>query len=345
MLQRFLLCFLVWVTASIAFPQQLQNRPTAMPPVDRAKLPANLRNLPLGRMSSGALMLLNRDNNIVLPPRSLTTPNGTVTEEALTGPVVLDLRMGPNIRLCNDSSELPSNLRAQAWPHIARATTNEDFLVGVFQEGRFASGGGAVDCGYSVSHDGGLTWTRALIPNLTQASGGPYFRATDPVAAFDLNNNVYLETLVATDPQFISGAVVLSKSTNGGATFASPVVAYRPGSISFFPDKEWMAVNTFPGTATAGRLLVTFSLFSNINSDGAPIRRVYSDNGGATWSSASAISTETTLQGSQPLYLPNGNCVVVYWNFGTSQQPGERLEAVISTDGGQSFGSPHVITF
>ena len=37
--------------------------------------------------------------------------------------------------------------------------------------------------------------------------------------------------------------------------------------------------------------------------------------------------------------------MVVYWNFGTNQQPGERLEAVISTDGGQSFGSPNIITF
>ena len=40
-----------------------------MPPADRAKLPPNLRNLPLHRLSSGALMLLNRDNNLVLPPR------------------------------------------------------------------------------------------------------------------------------------------------------------------------------------------------------------------------------------------------------------------------------------
>ena len=44
------------------------------------------------------------------------------------------------------------------------------------------------------------------------------------------------------------------------------------------------------------------------------------------------------------MYLPNGNCVVVYWNFGTPQQPGERLEAVISTDGGNTFGSPNLIT-
>ena len=326
---------------SIAVAQQSQS--LIMPPVDRAKLPPNLRNLPLHRLSSGGLMLLNRDN-LVLPPRSITTAKGgTTAEEAASAPVALDLRIGPNIRLGNDPSPLPSNMRAQAEPHIARATSNEDFLVGVFQEGRFANGGGAVDCGYSVSHDGGLIWTRALIPQLTMTSGGPYFRATDPVVAINLINNVYLETLVATDPQFINGAIVLSKSTDAGATFAAPVVAYRPGSNSVFPDKEWMAINTFPGTATGSRLLVTFSLFSNINSNGAPIMRVYSDDRGATWSSPAAISTETTLQGSQPLYLPNGNCVVVYWNFGSSQQS-ERLEAVISTNGGQSFGSPIFIT-
>jgi hypothetical protein len=342
-LKESLVVLLLLLVGSIAVAQQTQ--PMVMPRGDRAKLPPNLRNLPLHRLSSGALMLLNRDNNLVLPPRSITTAKGaSTTEAAASAPVALDLRIGPNIRLGNDPPALPSNMRAQAEPHIARATTNEDFLVGVFQEGRFGTGGGAVDCGYSVSHNGGLTWTRALIPHLTMTSGGPYFRATDPVVAFDLNNNVYLETLAATDSQFINGAVVLSKSTDGGATFAAPVVAYRPANNSVFPDKEWMAINTFAGTPTAGRLLVTFTLFSNINSDGAPIRRVYSDNGGATWSSSEAISSETTLQGSQPLYLSNGNCVVVYWNFGTAQQPGDRLEAVISTDGGTTFGFPNVIT-
>lgn len=327
--------------APLAFAQTIQT--PVRPPVDRAKLPPNLRNIPLERMSSGALMLLDRENNLVLPPRTETTAKGaTVTEEAVTGPVALDLRIGPDIRLGNDPSALPSNMRAQAEPHIARAINNEDFLAGVFQEGRFASGGGAVDCGYSISRNGGLTWTRALIPNLTTASGGPYFRATDPVAAFDLNNNVYLETLVATDAQFATGAVVLSKSTDGGATFGSPVVAYRSSSTSVFPDKEWMAINTFGSTPTAGRLLVTFSLFSNASASGAPIMRTYSTDAGLTWSAAAAISSETSLQGSQPLFLPNGNCVIVYWNFGNGF---ERLEAVNSTDGGTTFGAPHTITF
>ena len=327
---------------SLVFAQTGQS--PVKPPVDRAKLPPNLRNLPLERMSSGALMLLNRDNNLVLPPRiEMTAKGATVTQEAVSGPVALDLRIGPNIRLGNDPPALPPNMRAQAEPHIARAITNEDFLAGTFQEGRFTTGG-AVDCGYSVSHDGGLTWTRALIPGLTPTSGGPYSRATDPVVAFDLNNNVYLETLVATSPDFSTGAVVLSKSTDGGVTFASPRVAYQPGTNTVFPDKEWMAINTFGNTATAGRILVTFSLFSNVNATGAPILRTYSTDTGLTWSPPAAISNETNLQGSQPLFLPNGNCVVVYWNFGTG--PGsERLEAVNSTDGGVTFGSPHIITF
>ena len=325
---------------SIAFAQTGQ-RP-AMPPVDRAKLPPNLRNLPLERMSSGALMLLNRDNNLVLPPHlEMTAQGATISPKAVSGPVALDLRIGPNIRPGNDPSGLPANMRAQAEPHIARSITNEDFLAGTFQEGRFATGGGAVDCGYSISHDGGLSWTRALIPNLTTTSGGPYPRATDPVVAFDLNNNVYLETLVATSPDFSTAAIVLSKSTDGGVTFGSPQVAYQPATNTVFPDKEWMAINTFGNTTTAGRILVTFTLFSNASATGAPILRTYSTDTGLTWSPAAAISSETDLQGSQPLWLPNGNCVVVYWNF----QGSERLEAVSSTDGGVTFGPPHTITF
>jgi hypothetical protein len=253
--------------------------------------------------------------------------------------------VGANIRLGNDPPALPPNMRAQAEPHIARSVANADSLVATFQEGRFTTSG-AVDCGYSISHDGGLTWTRALIPNLTTASGGPYPRATDPVAGINLNGNICLCTLVATDPNFVNGAVVVSRSSDGGATFGLPTIAYQPPNNSVFPDKDWMAINTFPGTASAGRIVVTFTLFSNVNSEGAPIYRAYSTNGGATWSSiANVNAADANLQGSQPVFLPNGNLVIVYWNFGSSGSPGERLEAVISSDGGVTFGPPKRIAF
>src|SRR5207249_8700911 len=216
----------------------------------------------------------------------------------------------------DDPPVLPPNMRAQAEPHIARSIVDADSLVATFQEGRFTTGG-AVDCGYSISHDGGLTWTRALIPNLTTASGGPYPRATDPVAGINLSGNMYLNTLVATDPNFDNGAVVVSRSTDGGATFGSPTVVYQPPNNNVFPDKNWMAINTFPGTAGAGRIVVTFTLFSNINNAGGPIYRAYSTSGGVTWSSIANVNgSDANLQGSQPVFLPSGNLVIVYWNFG-----------------------------
>jgi hypothetical protein len=116
-LKEFFLAQLFLVVASIGIAQQSQP---VMSTVDRAKLPPNLRNLPLHRLSSGALMLLNRDNNLVLPPRTITTAKGeTTAEEAASAPVALDLRIGPNIRLGNDPPALPFNMRAQARTRIS----------------------------------------------------------------------------------------------------------------------------------------------------------------------------------------------------------------------------------
>ena len=283
-------------------------------------------------------MLLDRNGDLVQPPSPQLAPQAAATA------VALDPRVEPNLRLGNDPAELPQGKKAQAEPHIARATANPNFLVATFQEGRFTTAG-AVDCGYSVSLDGGNNWTRALIPNLTRTSGGPYFRATDPVAGIDLNGNIYLNTEGATDNNFINGVILVSRSSDGGQTFATPSVVFAPPSDSVFPDKPWMAINTYAGTTSVGRILVAFTLFSNLNQDGGSIRRAYSDTAGATWSSATSInSSANNAQGSQPLFLPNGNAVIVYWNFGTAVQPGQRLEASISTDGGVGFGNPKLIT-
>ena len=97
-----------------------------------------------------------------------------------------------------------------------------------------------------------------------------------------------------------------------------------------------MAVNTFSGTATAGRILATFTLFSNNNNDGGAIEFSLSDNGGTTWSPVSIVHTGVTnAQGSQPVFLPNGNAAVIYWDFGAP----ESLRVVTSTNGGSSFGA------
>jgi hypothetical protein len=310
---------------------------------DRSRLPPALRQVRLEHLSSGALMLLNHDGDLVRPPAAWLARAADAAAIAALSEVALDPRVGSNLRLGDDPSTLPPNLRAQAEPHIARSQASSNFLVATFQEGRFTTSG-AVDCGYSVTTDGGLSWSRALIPNLTVTSGGRYSRATDPVAGIDLNGSVYLNTLGAIDQGFTRAAILVSRSTDGGATFGAPATVYRPRKTTVFPDKPWMAINTFANTNTAGRILVTFTLFSNLNRDGGSIRRAFSDNGGISWSNAGRVNLSVkNAQGSQPVYLPNGNAVVVYWNFGTRKHPGERLEALISEDGGTTFGSPRLI--
>ncbi|HEV8422177.1 MAG TPA: hypothetical protein VGQ40_02440, partial [Chthoniobacterales bacterium] len=216
-------------------------------------------------------------------------------------------------------------------------------------EGRFTDGG-AVDCGYSVTHDGGLTWTRALIPGLTTKTGGPYFRASDPVAGIDLSERIFLCTEGATNNAFSTGAVVVSRSLDDGATFSAPAVVFQPTDNSDFPDKPWMAVNTFGNTAHVGRIVVTWTLFGT--TDASPIYRAYSDDHGVSWSAAAPIhDIDTQAQGSQPIFLPDGRVAAVYWNFADSGFGGddalaapEEIDVALSNDGGVSFGAPIRIT-
>ncbi len=310
---------------------------------DRSQWPAALQHVPLSRLSSGALALLNHDGDLVQPS------SAAARSAAAPVPVALDLRIAPDLRLGADPNGLPPGMRAQAEPHIARSPVDPDFLVATFQEGRFTDGG-AVDCGYSISHDGGLGWTRALIPGLTTVAGGPYHRATDPVAAIDLGGRVFLNTDTSLDDFFGLAAVVVSRSTDGGATFEAPAVVFQPADGSVFPDKNWMAVNTFAGTPHVGRVLVTWTLFGNTSA--SPIYRSYSDDHGLTWSAAAPIhATSTSAQGSQPMFLPDGRVAIVYWNFagsgftgGDAPTSSEEIDLVLSSNGGATFGPPTRVT-
>ncbi|CAN5789304.1 hypothetical protein BH20VER1_BH20VER1_21360 [soil metagenome] len=343
-----------WLAAPLTSAQPEANQ---RPGFERDRLPPALQDVPLERLSSGALFRLDRAGDLVEPHAEWearveqTAARSATAAQPENIAVALDLRVGPNIRLGDDPPALPITRRAQAEPHIARAPGDPDFLLATFQEGRFGNGG-AVNCGYSVSRDGGLTWTRALIPGLGGNTGGPYERATDPVAGIDAAGNAYLNTLgliTRTTSQGVGafeGSVLVSRSTDGGATFGPPVLAYRTPNVDTFADKNWMAINTFPGTASFGRILLTFTIFSNVGGVTHPIRRVYSDDQGATWSSVAPVhSTNRQVQGSQPVFLPDGRAVIIYWNFNNSNSfADDFLELVESFDGGQTFTAPQFIT-
>ena len=249
----------------------------------------------------------------------------------------LDPRVGTNAFLGLDPVVLPANLRAQAEPHVARSPLNPDLLLATFQEGRFTNGG-ALSCGYSRSTNGGLTWTRSLIPGITRLAGGNFDRATDPVAGFDGRGNAYLCTLGLNGENADFGVVLLSRSTDGGSTFESPREVFRPGTADIFPDKNWFAVNPANSGPFAQRLAVTFTRFEGSLS---PITVTTTDDQGQTWSvPAFATPPASACQGSQPLWLPDGTLVIVYWNFGDLRRDDDdAIECVRSLDGGKTFGA------
>src|SRR4030095_15235557 len=180
------------------------------------------------------------------------------------------------------------------------------------------------------------------IPNLTTVTGGPYPRATDPVAGIDLSGRIFLNTEAATNSDFTEGIILVSRSVDGGATFGAPSIVFQPESSSDFPDKPWMAVNTFAGTSTVGRILVTWTLFGT--TDASPILRSYSDDHGVTWSPGVVIhSASTSAQGSQPVFLPDGRLAIIYWNFAGTNGV-EEIDMVLSNDGGVMFGAPTLVT-
>ncbi len=256
--------------------------------------------------------------------------------------------IGPGIRLGDDPGLLPENRRAQAEPHIIRSPIDANVLVATFQEGRFPDGG-AVDCGYSISRDGGLTWTRELIPHITKpVDGGPFERASDPVAAVDLRGAVYLNTLGVTGNPPRLSSILVSKSVDSGSVFSAPVhVAASLGSANFL-DKNWMAINTFAGSPTANRIALAFTYPTSTNLpvgfSTQPIVTTFSDDGGTSWSELNFLKALVCI-GGMPVFLPNGSMAVFYWSYlnETSTASENRIEMAFSPDSGVSYQAARLV--
>jgi hypothetical protein len=219
-------------------------------------------------------------------------------------------------------------------PDIAVSPFNTKIEVAVAHDCRFASGG-AVDIFYAWTHDGGAHWNQSRLPGLTRAVGGTYDRASDPVVAFGADGSVYVSSLV-----FDTGCptgVAVSRSTDGGATFANPVYAQQSTTCGVSDDKNWLVTDTQPNSPFFGRIYQFWTEFLANGTSPQVVR--WSDNKGKTWSGTHVLNPKDFSQNSQPFVQPNGAITDTYLFSGHALGNGTRQGFILPAGTGAAAGS------
>jgi hypothetical protein len=138
-------------------------------------------------------------------------------------------------------------VNSEVEPHVMVDPSNPDIIIGTWQQDRWNNGGSEGNV-TATSLNGGATWTlNALTKSSnctggTAANGGNFERASDPWVAISPNGNAYLMSLVTNTVQggFDTNPddMIVSRSTNHGATWEDPISLNRDESQNSFNDKN-----------------------------------------------------------------------------------------------------------
>src|SRR5262245_7832412 len=154
---------------------------------------------------------------------------------------------GANVPLTRVSADPYVNQSSQHATEVEPDTfASGSTVVATFQVGRFFNGG-ASDIGFARSSDGGATWDRSsFLPDLTfsagpfaDPNGSPFERVSDPSVAFDARHNTWMISSIPLFPSLDVPTVFVSRSTDGGATFAAPAQIPPPAVKKVNLDKNW----------------------------------------------------------------------------------------------------------
>ena len=138
-------------------------------------------------------------------------------------------------------------VHSEVEPHAMVDPLNPDIIIGAWQQDRWNNGGAEGNV-TATSLDGGATWSVNSLTKTsnctggTPANGGNWERASDPWVAISPDGTAYLMSLVTdtapggfdTNPD----DMIVSRSTDHGATWEDPISLNRDESQNSFNDKN-----------------------------------------------------------------------------------------------------------
>jgi BNR repeat-like domain len=235
-----------------------------------------------------------------------------------------------NVTLTRVSADPFTNATSQHATEVEPDTfANGSTVVATFQVGRFFNGG-STDIGFVRSGDGGATWgAPGFLPGMTFSAGAasPYERVSDPSVAYDAAHATWLISSIPLLPNTAVPTVFVSRSTDDGRTWSTPISIPQPDKNHVDLDKNWTVCDNWANSPFRGHCYTEFDNFG----DGDRELMSTSTDGGITWSIPAQTDGHDKGLGGQPLVQPDGTVIV----------PFESLNGTISSfsshDGGLTW--------
>jgi uncharacterized repeat protein (TIGR01451 family) len=227
-----------------------------------------------------------------------------------------------------DPTTIVNDPTADATSHDTQSETSlaaiGNVVIAAFNDSGSYTGSNNQFTGWSRSTDGGNSFVdRGRLP---ASAGGD---AGDPVVAASTAANLFL---IATLEWNTGGNIQLFRSTDLGVTFGSPINATPGAPGGSFADKEWLAVDNFPGPCQ-GNAYLGWRQFGGI---GEGMQFTRSIDGGLTWGPAGGLDIAPGIA-PQGAYVTVGPDHSVYYFW---LDTGNVIRVRKSVDCGLTFAAP-----